>query len=155
MSRIEDILEAKANGDLYTKTPLSRLEELFLGLNIDSGGSGGAATVQMVTKVARDVEALGLSVTKNSDDIDSLEDSIQNTDSSVSNIWNVINEANLPALQTKVRTLETNNSINSNDIAKNKTNLTNLNTFRTNITSNYLALKEHAILDGDYEEAEL
>lgn len=102
----------------------------------------------MVTKIAQDVEALGTSVTKNSNDIDSLEDGIAITDTRVNNIITVISEANLPVLETKVRTLETDNSINKNDITK-------LKTFRTNITSNYSGLKEHAILDGDFEEVEL
>ena len=39
MSRVEDILQAKANNETYEKVPLSRIEELLM--NVGVGGSGG------------------------------------------------------------------------------------------------------------------
>lgn len=39
MSRVEDILQAKANNETYDKVPLSRIEELLM--NVGVGGSGG------------------------------------------------------------------------------------------------------------------
>jgi hypothetical protein len=38
-SRVEAILEAKANGTEYTATPLSRVEEMLIDLDLSGGGT--------------------------------------------------------------------------------------------------------------------
>lgn len=81
-SRVEQILQAKANGELYIDKPLSRVEEALINLSVGGGGGVDSAITGQVANLARDLSAAKY-------DISELQRSVGSAASEISNVKEV------------------------------------------------------------------
>lgn len=94
LSRAEKIILAKLNNQPYTNAPLSRLEELLIGLNTGSGESTDKLT-RDILEVKKTVDTLDQYITKNATDISGVKSSVVGVQNKVMNLESSVNELNL------------------------------------------------------------